>query len=100
MHFAGIWWSNISEICVSRCVFFLKLFSDVPHFSRTKLGCTSPNKAARPQFCSLRASKLHVPKKSKHPRYEDIPWRCMDYVCIYFQLFLYHKFGSIESLIK
>lgn len=59
-----------------------------------------PRDIYQPQFCSLRASKLHVPKKSKHPRYEDIPWRCMDYVCIYFQLFLYHKFGSIESLIK
>ena len=67
VHFAGIWWSNISEICVSRCVFFWN-FSGVPHFSRTKLGCTSPKQQDmprdiyQPQFCSLRASKLHVPK--------------------------------------
>ena len=111
VHFAGIWWSNISEICVSRCVFFLKLFSDVPHFSRTKLGCTSPNKAARHAKRHLPTSVLQLacietpcPKKIKAPkiwRYSvEVHGLCMHIFSIVFisQIWLYWISHKVTNL--
>ena len=81
-------------------VFFFWNFFDFPHFSRTKLGCTSPKQQDmprdiyQPQFCSLRSPKLHVQKNQSTQDmkiFRGGAW----IIYIYFWLLLYHKFGSV-----